>query len=55
MKNTKRVLEREELEELLLRETFIEAGDVETMGWISNPRNRYAWLTESEKNCNIKL
>lgn len=55
MRNNKRVLEREELEDILLRGTFIEAGDMETMGWASNPRNRYIWLTESEKNNNIKL
>ena len=55
MRNTKRILERNELEELLLRGTFIEAGDIETMGMMRNPRNMYTWLSLSEKNCNIKL
>ena len=55
MSNTLKELSREELEDILLRGTFIEAGDMETMGVMRNPRNMYTWLTLSEKNCNIKL
>jgi hypothetical protein len=55
MTPTKRILERKELEELLLRSTYIEPDDMELMGIMKRPRNMYTWLTSSEKNCNIKL
>jgi hypothetical protein len=55
MTPTKRILERKELEELLLGGTYIEPNDIETMRTMMKPRNMYIWMTTSEKNCNIKL
>lgn len=55
MRNTKRELSREELESVLLSTTFIEAGDIELMGWVRNPRNMYTAMSGIQKMNNIKL
>ncbi len=55
MRNTKRELSREELESVLLSTTFIEAGNIELMGWVRNPRNMYTAMSGIQKRNNIKL
>ena len=55
LKSTLKELTREELETLLLNSTFIEAGDLETAGWVRNPRNMYTAMCGIEKQLKVKL
>tara|TARA_B100000212_G_C27341955_1_gene519609 strand:+ start:1253 stop:1429 length:177 start_codon:yes stop_codon:yes gene_type:complete len=55
MKKPLTKLTREELEKVLLRDTFIEAGDLETAGWVRNPRNMYTIMGSIQKRNGIKL
>jgi hypothetical protein len=55
MRNTLKELTREELETLLLNSTFIEAGDLETAGWVRNPRNMYTAMCGIQKQLKVKL
>ena len=54
-KSKLRELSREELENLLLNSTFIEAGDLETAGWVRNPRNMYTAMCGIQKELKVKL
>ena len=55
MKKPLEILTREELEKVLLRDTFIEAGDLETAGWVRNPKNMYTIMGNIQKRNKIKL
>ena len=48
-------LTREELEEVLLQCTYIEPNDMETAGWVRNPRNMYTAMCGIQKVNNVKL
>ena len=55
MRNIKKELSREELEAVLLKCTYIEPNDMETVGWVRNPRNMYTVMCGIEKVNQIKL
>ena len=55
MRNTLKELTREELETLLLNSTFIEADDIETAGWVRNPRNMFTAMCGIQKQLKVKL